>query len=421
MTANFSWLFVDRLIRTLGALIASILVARYLGPADFGLLSYALAYVALFNMLIDLGMGQIVVREAVRDQQEIRKILGTVYVLKLTGGILAIALILVLLKVTYAEPLEAMVILLTAGTLLFQSFDNIDYFFQSKVKSRNVAISRSSAFLLALGVKIWLIQMVCPVEYFAMATLLEFMLVSAFLIISYQFSGYRILDWRFDRAWAGKLLEYSWPLAIAGFLSTIHTRIDQVMIGNLLDSAEVGVYSIAIRLSESWYFIPAVLASTLLPMFVKWRESNPEAYQRRLLWLYSLMFWMGAIAGVAVIFLGESLIEILFGAAYSGAYTAFVLVIWNGIFVSQAVVRGMWLISENLQRYRLYNSMMAVMLNILANLWLIPRYGITGAAIATLLTQGLGTWVFSMLWKPMRESTLAMIRAINPVYLLQRP
>ena len=129
------------------------------------------------------------------------------------------------------------------------------------------------------------------------------------------------------------------------------------------------------------------------------------------------MFWIGASAGIVVIFFGEEMITLLYGNVYAGAYEALIFNVWNGIFISQALARGIWLVSENLQKYRLYNNIFAVSLNVVANLVLIPKYGISGAAVATLLTQGLGTWVFPFVWKPMRASNLAMIKATSPIYL----
>ena len=126
---------------------------------------------------------------------------------------------------------------------------------------------------------------------------------------------------------------------------------------------------------------------------------------------------MGVFVGLVVIIFGKSVVGLLFGAAYIDAYTALVFNIWNGIFISQAVARGIWMISENLQIYRLYSNIIVVVLNISVNLLLIPKYGIAGAAVATLITQALGTWIVSLFWKPLRASTLAMIRSINPIYL----
>ena len=156
-----------------------------------------------------------------------------------------------------------------------------------------------------------------------------------------------------------------------------------------------------------------------MPYFVSLRELDNKRYYERLTQLYSLMFWLGLIVGIAALFFGEFIIKLLFGPIYIGSYNALVFNIWNGIFISQAIARGIWLINENLQKYRLYNNVIAVVLNISLNILLIPRYGIAGAAATTLFTQGLGTWLIPFLWKPMRESNKAMIRSINPYYLIR--
>jgi len=216
---------------------------------------------------------------------------------------------------------------------------------------------------------------------------------------------------------AKKLLIDCWPLAISVFLISIHMRIDQVMIGNMLSAEQVGIYSVAVRLSEFWIFIPAIIVSTLMPYFVRLRDIDNDLYHARLMQLYSFMFWMGFSIGIVTIVFGYEIIDLLFGEVYTAAYAALVFNIWDGIFVSLALARGIWMISENLQKYRLYNNIIIVTINVIANYFLIPEFGISGAAIATLMTQVLGVWVISFLWKPLRESTWDTIRAINPVYL----
>jgi len=130
-----------------------------------------------------------------------------------------------------------------------------------------------------------------------------------------------------------------------------------------------------------------------------------------------LMFWIGVCAGIITLFFGQKIILLLFGEAYRNSFWALVYNIWNGIFISQATARGIWMVSEDLQKYRLYNNIIVVILNIILNIILIPRVGIAGAAIATFFTQFLGTWVISFLWEPLRNSNLAMIKSVNPIYL----
>jgi O-antigen/teichoic acid export membrane protein len=155
-----------------------------------------------------------------------------------------------------------------------------------------------------------------------------------------------------------------------------------------------------------------------MPFFVSLRQENYNKYLLYLIHLYSVMFWIGVCAGIFILFFGQSIILLLLGEAYKDSFLALLYNIWNGIFISQAIARGIWMISEDLQKYRLYNNIIIVILNIILNISLIPIIGITGAALATFFTQFLGTWVIPFVWEPLRNSNLALIKSVNPKYLV---
>jgi O-antigen/teichoic acid export membrane protein len=413
---NIGWLFFDKIFRILGALLVGIWVARYLGPQIFGQLNYAIAFVALFSFLPDLGFHHILVRELKKRQPEIDTLLGTALVLKLAGGVFALLIIAtVVFSLGMDGPGSGMLVIIIAAGFIFQSLDVIDYFYQSQVLSKYVVIARNSAFVVSSLFKIFLIINQFSVAWFAFAAALDLFLAGVFLVITYHHGGGIPRNWRFDRLLAVELLRSSWPLMFSVLLISMHVRIDQIMLGQILRAEDVGLYSVAVELSRFWYFIPALIVNTLMPYFVSLRELDNRLYLARLNQLYSLMFWMGVGVGILVLLFGELAVKIIFGPAYAESYTALLFNIWAGIFIAQAVARGIWLISENLQKYRLYNNVLAVLVNIGGNLILIPRFGIAGAAIATLISQFLGTWIFSLFWKPLRESTLNLIKASNPL------
>lgn len=417
---NLSWLFVDRVIRISVGLFVNIWIARYLGPNDFGVLNYAIAYTALFSLFVNLGLDQIVIREIVRVGGSTQyNIIGTAFGLKLIGSIVAVGGVLFSLTFSSAEYGTKVIIIILSIGFIFQSLNVIDFFFQSKVLSKYVVIARGAAFITSSLLKIYLIIYAYSVVYFAMAILLDVCLSAFFMLFVYLKTGWRVTEWQFSKKIAKTLLQSSWTLALSALLITIHMKIDQIMIGNMLNTEQVGVYSVAVSLAEFWYFIPGIIVSTLLPYFVDLRENDNKLYYLRLTKLFSLMFWMGISAGIFMLAFGESIIHVLYGRAYSDAYYALIFNIWAGIFVSQGVARGIWMISENLQRYRLYNNLIVVVLNIGLNIYLIPRAGISGAAFATLFTQFFGLWLVSFMWKPLRASTWSMIKSINPLYLVR--
>lgn len=414
---NVSWLLFDKVIRIFGSLFISVWIARYLGPADYGVLNYAVAYVALFMLFVTLGLDQIVVRELVKNIRLAPYYLGTSFILKLIGALLALASIFISSCFIETDNLTRLVILIIGCALVFQSLDVIDFFYQSKVLSKYVVIARSSAFLFSSALNIYFIIYEYSVIYFAIVNVANALLTAFFLILVYWQTGSKILKWRFSYKIAKQLLIYSWPLAISVFLISIHTRIDQVMIGSMLDSEQVGMYSIAVKLAEFWLFMPMILVSTLMPYFINLRDTNNQLYHYRLMQIYSLMFWVGVFVGFVTVIFGEYIVVGLFGEVYSEAYGALVLNVWAGVFVAQSAAKGIWVISENKQMYRLVANIFAIILNVSLNVLLIPAYGINGAAFATLATRFANNWVTPLFIKPYRENTIVSIKSINPFYV----
>jgi len=151
---NISWLFYDKIIRILGGLLVGIWVARYLGPGDFGVLNYALAYTALFKIFANLGLDQIIIREIVKKPKLTPYLLGTAFGVKLAGGLVAITLIAVSLFFMEMNALTKIVVMVIAAGFIFQSLDVIDFYYQSQVLSKYVVIARNIAFILYILLKV---------------------------------------------------------------------------------------------------------------------------------------------------------------------------------------------------------------------------------------------------------------------------
>lgn len=421
LLANLNWLFADRLLRLVGGLVIGVWIARYLGPEQFGMLNYALAFVALFGAVAKLGIDQVVVRDLSNEPEKEGAILGTIFALKLVAGMIAMMLVIPAAFVAqHGDWSFVVLVAVVAAGMIFNALDAYDLYYQAHVLSRYVVYARSASFILFSIVRVALILGEYPLVYFAVAATMEIALGGVTLVWLYRHKHATEQKWYFHRETMVSLLKDGWPLIVSSALIVIHTRIDQVMIGQMLGNADVGVYSAAVRLSESWLFVPLIIVQTVTPYLMKLRDTNPVYYQARLLQLYSLMFWLGTLVGGATILFGEFFVVLLFGEEYRAAYMPLVLTIWTGIFISQAVARSVWMVGENLQGYRLVTNLIAVPMNIVLNWILIPVYGIIGASLASLISIGVSTWLLPFMFKPMRESNKQMLLSINPKYLLAR-
>lgn len=414
---NISWLFFDKVLRIFGGLVIGVWVARYLGPEKYGILNYSLAFIAFFSFFSDLGLNTIVIRELTKKSILQEKLLGTAFALKLIGAFFAIFFSIVTINIVKNNDFNVKVMVSLASLCyIFQSFDVIDYLFQSEVMSKNVVIARNGGFLFASLAKILLIVFRMNVFYFAIAFIIE-TLISALLMISiYLKKKSSIRLWKYDKIVAMNLLGYSWPLMVSLFLITIYIRIDQIMIESFLDMSQVGLYSVAVRLCTSWYFVPSIIISSFMPYFLKIKEQNYQLFKYRLRQINSLMIWVGIAAGICSLLFGKQIIVMLFGYEYVDSFGALSFNIWAGIFISLGYASNLWVISENLQIYRLIGTSISVVVNIIGNYFLIPVHGIAGAALATLITQIVATWITPLFFKDIRYFTVLSIKSIVPIF-----
>ena len=413
--ANFNWLTIERVLRSIGAIVVGVWVARYLGPTDYGLLNFSISFVTLFSVVGKLSIDAVVVRELTTNNEEERETLGTVFVLKLAVSFLLMLFVLPSAWLAQSQNRAFQLLaLIVSFAMLAAPFDAVDIFYQAKVLSKYVVFARIVSFFLFAVARVVLIYSKASVLFFAGAYSLEFVLSAVIMAGVYSGREQPLWKWRWSKKKAIALLKDGWPLAAGAVFSIIYARIDQVMIGIMLNSSQVGVYSASVKLAEIWQFIPLLATQTLMPYFVRLRATNAAAYRRRLIQLYSGMFWAGIAVSIGVVVFGRTLITISFGAEYEMAYAPLVISIWTGVFVAQSVARSIWMVSENFQFFRFLSNMIVVPLNVGLNVLLIPMIGITGAALASLISVGAGTWLFPLAFPALRSSSIDLMLSINP-------
>lgn len=385
--SNTSWLFGDQLLRMSLSLFVGAWLTRYLGPTRLGIYNYALALVGLFTPFANFGLNQIVVRDLVNFNDAKNEILGTAFVLKLVGGILLFLLLpLGFYMLNPNENLAAIIVVIIAAGIIFQCFEVIEFWFQSQVESKYTVFAKSTALIVTSCIKVFLIKIQAPLIAFVWTSLIEILLITLFLIITYYKDGNNLIYWRYQFSQAKRLVRESWPLILTGVAITIYMKIDLIMLGNMLGSKTVGIYSSAVRISELWYFIPVAITSSVFPSIVKAKQIDENLYYQRLQKLFNLMVFTALIIAVPMTFLSGFVVTLLFGQEYLESAGVLSIHIWAAIFVFLGVAQGPWNITEGLQRLSLTRGLMGAGINVVLNFILIPQYGASGAAIATLIS-----------------------------------
>ncbi|MBT9168465.1 MAG: hypothetical protein DDT22_00505 [candidate division WS2 bacterium] len=409
---NTGWLFTDKMLRMGVGLLVGVWVARYLGPAQFGTYSYALAFVALFSAFATLGLDNIVIRDIVRDPSYKDEILGTAFILKLIGG--GSALLLATVGILLLRPNDSLTIWLVgiiATGMIFQAFDTIDFWFQSQVASKYAVYAKNTAFLLFALVKIGLILVNAPLIAFALAGVGEIAVGAFGLVIAYKSHGHMLKAWRGSLKWANKLLKNSWSLILGGLSVMVYMRIDQIMLGDMVGSEAVGIYSAATRISEVWYFIPMAITSSVFPSIIQAKSVNDGLYYHRLQRLFSLMTALSFVIAIMMTFLSTKVVTILFGKAFSPAGPVLAIHIWASLFVFLGSAQSSWDITENLTKLALLRTFLGAIINIVLNIILIPHYLAIGAAVATIVSQAFSAYILNAFHKKTQIIFLCQTRS----------
>jgi len=416
--SNIGWLFGDKILRVGVGLFVGIWIARYLGPEQFGLMNYAIAFVALFASIANLGLNSIVVRDLVQDPASANTTMGTSFVLSVLGGFSAFCLSL--LAINYARPddeLAKFIVVLLSLLMVFKATDVVRYWFESRVQSKYVVWMENGIFLIFAAIKIGLIVAEAPLLAFIWALFAEGLLVATGLMIVYALQGGQINAWKTQISRAKNLIKDSWPLILSGLAIMIYMRIDQIMLGQMLGDESVGIYSAAVKISEVWYFIPMTVVASVFPSIIEAKKQNETLYYDRLQKLYDIMVLVALTVAILMTFLSDWVVTLLFGKAYLEASTVLSVHIWAGIFVFLGVASGKWFIIEGLQRYSFYRTLLGAIVNIVSNFFLISKYGIIGAAIATFFSQIIAAYIFDIICLKTRVLFWMKTRALYAPFL----
>jgi len=412
--SNTGWLFIDKFSKTLITLIVSIFVARYLGPDNYGILNFTLSFVALFSVFSTLGLDAIIVRELVSEPSKRDELLGAGFLLRLSGSFLSIGLIFLVIRIMEIDPAINVFIYIVAFSALFQSLNVIDFYFRAKVISKYAVYVRIFSVTFSAVLKLLLILWKKDLIYFVGAIFIENILMAAGFAAAYAAQKLKVTDWKVNMATSIKLLSDSWPLIFSGLAIAVYMRVDQVMLNAYLGAKAVGIYAVAARISEGWYFIPIIIARSVFPAIVESKQKGKYLYDLRMEQLYSLMVWTALFIAFPVTFLSPVIIRALYGAQYIESVLVLKIHIWAGIFAFLGVALSKYLVTENLTKINFLITVVGMITNVILNIFLIPRYGVKGAAIATVVSYFMA--VFAALFIPKSKHQVMLMARSFFVY-----
>lgn len=406
---NISWLLGGKIINMLLQFFVSLATARYLGPFNYGTINYVAAYVSFFSSIASLGLAVIVIKEIATDKYDNNEVIWTSIWMRFGTAILSTLSIVALMFITNQDdPLIVQIAILESLSIIFSSFDTINYYFQAKLLSKWTSIAGVLAYMGMSVYRIFLLAKGADIVWFAFSTSTDMIFLTAFLMIFYvRIEGFRP---KFNWSLGKGLLKQSYHYLIAGLITILYAQVDRVMLGNMLDKTSVGYYSAALTISHLWSMIPTSLIQSLSPVLYAAAKESRELYLRRLRQSYAALFWLNAGYSLFVCIFAYWVILLLYGKDYLEATNALRIVVWYYGLSTMATLNQVYLANDGKNKYINSFCLAGLITDVILNAILIPTMGINGAAIATLITHLVIQIGMPYMFKDTREIAICIIK-----------
>lgn len=415
---NASWLIGVKIIQSLLSFFVGMFTARYLGPSNYGLISYAASTVAFVIPVMNLGLTNVLVQELVIDPDNEGTTLGTSLIMCFTSSIICILGVFVYSMLANAGEIETIIVCSVYSLLLiFQALEITTYWFQAHLLSKYSSIVSFFAYVIVTCYKVFLLITQKKVIWFAVSNSIDYFIIAIALLIIYKKLNGQKLKFSLDKA--KLLIKKSKYYIIANLMVIIFAETDKVMLKQMIGMEYTGFYTAAVTCTTITSFVFSAIIDSFRPDIFEKLKIGKSEFENRVIQLYSVIIYFSLIQCVAITVLSPLIIKIIYGDDYIPSISALRICVWYTTFSYIGSVRNIWILAKNMQKYLLPINMAGALANIVLNYFLIPQLGIEGAAVASLTTQFFTNVIVGYIIKPIRPNNSLMVKALNPKVLIR--
>jgi len=374
--------------------------ARYLGVAGFGILSFAVAFTAIFAVFGDLGLSTLTVREVARDKSLAPKYVANVSMMKIILVAITFGLIALTINLMGYPEETIKVVYLLALSVIFAAFTQIFYsIFQAFERMEFQSIGQILSAALILGGVIFVIKHGLSVIGFAYLYFIASVIALgySFAVMKLKFSNpasastAKVME--FDWSFWKLVLREAWPLGVIAVCVIIRLKVDTVLLSVMKDDSAVGLYNAAYRIIDISTVIPGMFMAAVFPVMSRYHQNSASAfnfvYEKSFKYLLALALPMALV----VTLLARPIISLVFGSQFIGSIGALQILIWAGATMYVSMLVGTAFVTANKQMLSMKLVIVSLILNIVLNLILIPKYSYIGAAATAVASEVFGLFL----------------------------
>lgn len=412
VSMNALWIIGSKLIKAVLTMIVTMLIARYLGPDNYGLINYASSVVMFVAPVMKLGIDAVMVYEFVQNKEDEGKIIGTSFILNVTSAILCIVGVLAFVSVVNRnEPVTVIVCALYSSLLIFQAFEMIQYWFQAKLLSKYVAVTMLFSYICISAFQIFLLATGKSVYWFAVISSLDYLIISVVLITIYRRLNGQPFEFSFGVA--RRLLSKGKYYIVSSLMVTVFQQTDRIMLKLMCDNTAVGYYSAALTCATMFAFVFAAIIDSYRSTIFECKKISQGEFEKNLRLVYGIIIYGSLAVSLGMSVFSGLIVRIMYGSQYGAAVPVLQILVWFNTFSYIGTIRDIWILSEGHQKYMFLINFLGAMVNFVTNLIAIPVLGAVGAALTSLFTQIFTNFILCYLLKPIRPCGRIMLQSLN--------
>jgi len=414
---NIAWLIAERGLKAIGGVGVGVLLARHLGPEHYGSYGAAIGLATLAKEGVMLGFDRMIRRDLASRPDDAGKIIGSSVGLSLALSIIVALGLSAIAGAMVDDEETRRLTLIVVWMAMPQAFFSCEIWFESSGQARPLVWTRNVVWLLALTCRIALIVDNAQVMAFAILALAEWACTYGAVVWLLRRLHFHLFVFSFDRAQIKAWFEEGWPAVLMVIVGSTADRIMVVAVRNLAgDNAQAGYLNAALRITEIWWSISAIVAAVLLPRIVAVQKSAPERSAGVIQLYANASLLIGFGAAIAVTLTAPFVIPRVFGAAYAPSALVMVILFWSGPAVFPAVARSQFWVTQGRLVLDLPSVTTITTLQLSFTMVLVPRYGAIGAAIAMTSAQWLGFYGMALSVPALRRASQPQFKAFAALW-----
>jgi len=391
---NSASMIVEKIIVVGINLVVFAILARSFGPELFGVFALVQAVFGIGRPVALAAGEQMLLKYQVGKKRSIGPLQSTALKLKYASSI-AVYSITLLVSYLYFDT----TIFNLVAIYCIVHFVNVDIIFFSHFRATergHIVLFGRIAILIPFGIlKAFVAYKYSSLTMIAWLFVSEALVLSISAIILYRLFSKTSPESEITYTKTRELASASWPIFSSALIVALYTRIDQFMIESYLSRTDLGYYSSVVKINHASQYVLSTYLLSRFPMMLRLYRRSIEEYKQAMVKIMRLVILFCSVYMVFLLFFSEQLISLIYGTEYLPAKNSLIALAMGTFFVYYGLLCTQWLLAHDLQIHRLYRVIGGLLINIVLNIWMIPAYGILGAAVATIISQAASSVLFN--------------------------